>query len=357
MKNRSQKSDIQNNNIKEKDLAYGGQALIEGVLMRGQSGYAFTVKKNDGDYYKEKKEYVSLGKRIKLFGLPFVRGIAGLFENMILGMKILNKSAEIAYPEEENGKISSIAMFFLFFFSLLLAMSIFVGVPYFLTSLFSLSHNYNPFSYNLVSGLIRMIMFFGYLSLISLLKDTKRLFGYHGAEHKTIHAYEAKKELTVENVKEESRLHPRCGTSFVFIVFIITLFVFPFFNIFFNSQGWYTVLENYGRFGSIAQKLIHILSHILVGMPIVGSISYEILKLSGKFSKNPIIKVFIAPGLFFQLFTTRQPDDTMIKAGILSLKMILGEEKPDIKRNINDNISAKLNIATACFIFPILLLI
>ncbi|MCK4798034.1 MAG: DUF1385 domain-containing protein, partial [Spirochaetes bacterium] len=234
-----------NNNLKEQNLAYGGMALIEGVLMRGSESYAFTVKKQDEIFYKEKSNYSSIGKRIKFLGLPFIRGVIGLFENLIIGMKVLNKSAEIAYPEEGE-KISNIKMFFMFVISFSLALLIFTGIPYFLTSLSSLSHNTNPVLYNLVAGAIRMIMFFIYLILISFLKDAKRLFGYHGAEHKTIHAYEAKKNLTVDNVKTFSRLHPRCGTSFVFIVFLITLLIFPLFNIFFNSQSWYIILQNYG---------------------------------------------------------------------------------------------------------------
>jgi uncharacterized protein YqhQ len=342
--------------VKEDNLAYGGQALIEGVLMRGQSGYAFTVKKPDDNFFKEKKAYISLGKRIKILGFPFIRGVVGFFENMVIGIKVLNKSGEIAFPEEEGEKVSNVAMFFLFAFTMIIAMVIFVGIPYFLTALFRLDQNKDVFAYNLVAGIIRLIMFFGYLALISLIKDTKRLFGYHGAEHKTINAYEQKKELTVKNVQSASRLHPRCGTSFLFIVFLITLFVFPFFNIFFNTQVWYNDLMNLGKIGDILQKLVHIASHILVGMPIVAAISYEILKLSGKFQRNPIVRVFIAPGLFFQLFTTREPDNGMIKAAILSLKMVLGEEKPETARSAKDESRSKSKIAAVMLLMPLFML-
>lgn len=331
-----------NTNLKENNLAYGGQALIEGVLMRGKGAYAYTIKKPDDSFYKEKINYTVLGKRIKFFGLPFIRGIIGFVESLLIGIKVLNKSALIAFPEEEDAKkknkaASDLTMILLFIVSFAIAFVIFVGIPYLLTSLTTLNHNNNPILYNLVAGIIRMIFFFIYLILISFLKDTKRLFGYHGAEHKTIHTYESKVDLTVENVKKYSRLHPRCGTSFIFIVFIITLIIFPFFNLFFNTQSWYHAVGNL-PFGSVLQRLIHILSHIIVGMPIVAALSYELLKLSQKLEKNPIIKVLISPGLFFQLFTTREPDETMIKAAIYSLKMVLDEEKEDIIRNIKDTI-------------------
>ncbi len=331
-----------NTNLKEKNLAYGGQALIEGVLMRGKEAYAYTIKKPDDSFYKEKIKYTVLGKRNKFLGLPFIRGIIGFVESLLIGIKVLNKSALIAFPEEENTKkknkaTSDFAMILLFIISFAIAFIIFVIIPYFLTSLSRLNHNSNPVLYNLIAGIIRMAFFFIYLILISFLKDTKRLFGYHGAEHKTINTYEAKADLTVENVKKHPRLHPRCGTSFIFIVFIITLIIFPFFNLFFNTQTWYIAIKNL-QFGNLIQRLIQVLSHIIVGMPIVASISYELLKLSQKFEKNPIIKILISPGLFFQLFTTREPDDTMIKAAIYSLKMVLGEEKEDINRNIKDKI-------------------
>ncbi len=383
-----------------KNLAYGGQALIEGVLMRSPSGYAFTVMKPDGEFYKEKVEYVSIGKRIKLLGIPFVRGISGFFESMVVGMKVLNKSADIAFPEESGKGQSTISTVLTFLTALLFGMLIFVGLPYYLTQFIHFDDYTNPIAYNLIAGVIRLLFFFIYLYLISFLKETKRLFGYHGAEHKSISTYENKMPLTIENVKKHSRLHPRCGTSFIFIVFIITIIIFPFFNLFFNNQEWYLNLQpipqsiaapdyngeyfnktknaedraflkslyissdngfiydlksnlsseeehrarvvfrkgKYDKLGSILQKIIIILSHILVGMPIVSSISYELLKLSGKYSKNPLIKLFIMPGLLVQLFTTREPDDDMIKAAVLSLKMVTGEEDPLTPRKSSEAI-------------------
>lgn len=318
------------NDKKEMNLAYGGQALIEGVLMRSQEGYAFTVRKPDKTLHKEYHPCVSLGKKIKFLGLPFIRGIAGFCENLYFGMKIINRSAEIAFPEEttsdsgEKKESSTFAMILTYVLAFGLAMLLFVATPYFITSLFKLDHTKSPFVYNLVAGIIRMFFFFIYLFLISFLEDTKRLFGYHGAEHKTINTYEAGKELSVENVRESSRLHPRCGTSFIFIVFLITIVIFPFFNIFFNQFDWYLNAHR------SLQKLIIIVSHIIIGMPIVSSISYELLKLSAKYEKNPIVKLFVLPGLFFQLFSTREPDDSMIETAISSLQMVINKgENPD----------------------------
>ncbi len=346
--------------MQEKNLAYGGQALIEGVLMRGQKGYAFTIKQNNGVFYKEKKEYIPVGKRIKFLGLPFIRGIVGLFENMILGMKILNKSADIIYPEEKK-ETSNLSMIILLILSTIIALFIFTGVPYFLPKFFNLDYNNNPISYNIVAGIFRLIMFFLYLIFISLFKDSRRLFGYHGAEHMTIHAYEAKNDLIVENVKKFSRLHPRCGTSFIFIVFLVTLIVFPFFSFFYNTQAWYNNLHDLNfiglHAGKVVQRLIHIASHIFIGMPIVAGISYELLKISGKYQKNPFVRLFILPGLFFQLFTTKKPDDDMIKAAILSLKMILGEESQDIERKVTDQIKPGINMAMMAFILPFLFIL
>lgn len=387
------------NNKKESNLAYGGQALIEGVLMRGQDAYAYTVKKPDGTFFKSFSDYQSIGKRIKFFGLPFIRGISGFIENMVFGVRILNKSAEIAFPEEAEKESSPVALFFSFALAFLFAIGIFSVLPYFLAELSSFDQNRNPVLYNVVSGLIRLVFFFLYLVAISFLEDTRRVFGYHGAEHKTINAYEADLELTTENVKKSSRLHPRCGTAFLFIVFLITIVVFPFLNIFFNSQSWYNNLyqlpakieaadfkakfldktknpedrdffilqyqkddannvyvlkegistENKVRMdkmlrkmrfnflGILLQKLVHIISHILIGMPIVASISYELLKLSGKYQHNPLVKVLVAPGLFFQLFTTREPEDEMIQAAVLSLNMVLGKEDEATLRKVGNS--------------------
>jgi len=314
------------NNKKETELAYGGQAIIEGIMLRNKDSYAFTVKRPDGTYYEEMNKYESLASKNKFFGFPFIRGVVGFIENMVFGMNILNKSASIAFPEEEekkDSKASGLTMFITFALALIFTFGIFNFLPYFLATITKIDHNKNPFIYNLIAGCIRMVFFFIYIVLISFMKDTKRLFGYHGAEHKTINTYEKGLPLTIENVRNSSRLHPRCGTSFMFIVFLITIVVFPFINELFIRQAWYKDLH------VTLQKIIIILSHIIIGLPIVSSISYEILKLAGKFYKSPIVKILVSPGLFFQLFTTREPDDNMIKVGIMSLNMLLGEKTLD----------------------------
>lgn len=348
-------------NEKDKNLAYGGQALIEGVLMRDQNSYAFTVKQPDGFFFKEKKDYNSISKKIKFFKLPFLRGVVGLIENLYFGTKILNRSAELAFPEEEknknNKKSSSLENFLIISISLLFALLIFNALPYILANLFKVNQNDNPFMFNIIAGTIRIIFFFIYLVLISLAKDVQRLFGYHGAEHMAIHTYEAKEELTLENVQKKTRLHPRCGTSFIFIVFLITIVVFPLFNIYFNHQIWYRELINLGKLGKIIQTAIHIVSHIIIGMPIVAGISYELLKLSQRFQKNIIVKLLIAPGLFFQLFTTKKPDNDMIKAAILSLNMLLGEEDIATIRKVEDSITVQRPIILSTLLINFLFLL
>lgn len=324
---------MDNKNKKESNLAYGGQALIEGILMRGKYGYAFSVKKQDGTLHKEKCDYVTIGKRIKVLGLPFIRGISGFFENMAIGLKVLNKSAEIAYPEENGEKVSNFTMFVTFALALVISMLIFVGIPNFFTSYFGKTLvAKNALLFNVISGILRMVLFFLYLVLISFMKDTKRLFGYHGAEHKTIHSYEKDELLNVENVKKSSRLHPRCGTSFIFIVFLITLVIFPMIDSLYVYEKWFLDLPR------LIQVLIRTVLHIGIGMPLVSSVSYELLKLSGKFYKNFLVKILVAPGLFFQLFTTREPEDSMIRTGIISLNMVLGNEDVETVRNVDEEI-------------------
>ena len=162
-----------------------------------------------------------------------------------------------------------------------------------------------------------------------MLKDIQRVFGFHGAEHKTINAYENDLELTVENVKKSSRLHPRCGTSFIFIVILISLFVFPLISQLMLLIPGFIDLKNitFLNLGKITMKALFILSHIIFGLPLISSISYELLKLSGKYKNNFLVKILTLPGLFFQLFTTREPDETMITIGIRSLKLLLEENE------------------------------
>ncbi|MBR6199370.1 MAG: DUF1385 domain-containing protein [Spirochaetales bacterium] len=377
--------------LKEQNLAYGGSALIEGVMMRGKSGMAFTVKKPDGSLYKEYSDKPSIGERIKPLGWPFIRGIVGFVDNMITSSKVLNKSGEIAFPEPPQDAVGvgdartqespsnhyakkptiweTILSWLLMLLTFAIVIVIFMIVPRMLPEVANkifpdintfTAENY-PFLYNLVSGVLRLVLFFGYVLIISLMPDMKRVFGYHGAEHKTINTYEAHDDLTVENVRKHTRLHPRCGTSFIFIVFLITLFVFPFFDIFLYRMAWFKSIADI-QFGTKLQHLIVIAFHIVIGMPIVSSISYELLKLSAKFQKTWIMKIFIAPGLFFQLFTTREPEDNMIKCAILSLAMVLGDEAVDTPRHVDDDIviSHKTPIAaavTAVLMLPIIMMI
>jgi uncharacterized protein YqhQ len=427
---------MENEIKKETNLAYGGQAIIEGIMMRSKDSYAVTIKKPNGDYYKEKVDYVALGKRVKILGIPFVRGIVGFIENMFFGMKILNKSAAIAFPEEGEEKVSNLALFFTFLLAMLIAMVIFVGIPRFLPMIFKLDPNVSPFIYNTVSAISRFVIFFLYLIMISFMSDTKRLFGYHGAEHKTIHTYEAEEDLTVENVKKHSRLHPRCGTAFLFIVLLITIVVFPFFDVALIRTNWYSSMQvlpekiaetdfnnnyiskidnrkqsvfyvikymdknlnlkdkqifqsayvkntdniyvlnqnisfkeksklksilisiGYNKFAQILQNIIIILMHMLIGMPIVASISYELLKLSGKYYKNFLVKILVSPGMFFQLFTTNEPDENMIKVGIISLSMVTGKEDVGVARSANDELiidSYKPAFVTSILLIPVML--
>ena len=254
-----------------KKTTIGGQALIEGILMRGPSKYSIAVRKPDQDIDLVVKDLEN--NKINLMKIPFIRGVVSLFDSMKLGMD---------------------ALMYSFF------------IPTFLTSFVKLNHS--SFSFNLIEGLIRIIIFFTYLFIVSHSKDMKRVFEYHGAEHKSIFCYEKGLDLTVENVRKQSRLHPRCGTSFLFTVMIISILVL-------GLVGW-------------PNPLMRMLYRIIL-LPVIVSISYEINRLIGKYD-NKITAMLVKPGLWVQkFFTVREPDDKMIEVAILALKNVIPEKEDE----------------------------
>jgi len=295
----------------ENAIAVGGQAVIEGVMMRSPEYVATAVRRQDGKIVVKRDAFSSITKRIKFFGLPFIRGGIILIESMVLGIKALNFSADVAMVEEnEKAKdvkekkpfIEKLVMAATIVFALGLGIGLFFYVPLLLTELTGVK---SGILFNLIDGGFRLLIFLSYLLLISLWKEIRRVFEYHGAEHKSIFAFEDKLDLTVENVKPFSRFHPRCGTSFLLIVMLVSILVFVML----------------GRPDSITDRLIRFLF-----VPVIGGISYEIIRLAGKKFGTRLAKILIAPGLWMQKITTREPDDSQLEVALAALKSSLDQE-------------------------------
>ena len=279
----------------------GGQAVIEGVMMRGFGKVATAVREPDGKINVQVKNVNSISDKYKILKLPFLRGSVNLFESLILGIKSLSFSAQAAGEEDEQ--LSDKELAGTIFFALVLACGLFIAIPTFAAK-FLKTLTDDPMILNLAEGFLRLIIFFGYIFAISRMKDIQRVFQYHGAEHKTIFCYEANLPLTVENVKKFPRLHPRCGTAFLLIVMIVSIFVFAF-------LGW-------------PDLWLRISSRIIL-LPVVAGISYEIIRFAGR-SKNSFVRLAIMPGLWLQYLTTREPDDSMIEVAIESLRAVSPQE-------------------------------
>lgn len=283
-------------------LMVGGQAVIEGVMMRGPKLTATAVRDPSGKIQVEVKPVHSISERFPILKKPFIRGTVSLIESLVIGMKSLSYSAKMAGEEDEQ--LTDKEMAGTIVFALVLASILFIAIPTGAAKLFHVI-TADPVFLNLMEGFLRLIIFLAYIWGISRMKDIRRVFQYHGAEHKTIHCYEAGLPLTVANVQQFSRLHPRCGTNFLLIVMLVSIFVFAF-------LGWPSLAER-------------IASRILL-LPVVAGISYEIIRLAGR-SDNKIIQTAIKPGLWLQYLTTRPPADDMVEVAIESVKAVLPKEE------------------------------
>jgi len=279
----------------ESSLAFGGQALIEGVMMRSRTHVVMCVRDPNNKILTNIEKIDSLSERHKILGLPFLRGIIALLETFYLGVKGVYFSAN-AVLEEEEEKFTYKELTIVFAMALVLA-SFFFIVPFLLTNLFGLT----GVLFNIVEAIVRLAMFLLYLSLVAMWGEFKRILQYHGAEHKTINAYEAGAALKVANVKKFSRLHPRCGTSFIFIVLIVSILLF-------------SIMPDLGFFARLAYRVLLI--------PVIGAISYELLKLSGRYKNSMITRILTMPGLAFQRLTTREPDDNMMEVAIRAVEEV-----------------------------------
>ncbi len=284
----------------------GGQAVIEGVLMRAPRSMAIAVRRPDGEIIVKRDTVVPLSEKFPLVKLPLVRGAVALFTSLIIGMKALSFSANEAISEgEEKEEMSSLAMGGTIAVALLFGILLFFILPLFLTKLLIPIIGESNIVFNLVDGLIRMLVFLIYVYSISRMSDIQRVFQYHGAEHKSIFAFEAGISLTVENVKQFSRLHPRCGTSFLLIVMLVSIVVFSLI-----PKAWPFYLKAGSR---------------IILLPLIAGCSYELLKWSAKYEKSRLVRMLIAPGLALQKLTTREPDDAQLEVAIRSLEEALDE--------------------------------
>ena len=283
------------------DLAVGGQAVIEGVMMRDAHRTATAVRLPNGDIDVETRTVSSIRDRYPVLNLPLIRGSVIMVESLIIGMRALSFSAQAAGEEDEQMTKKEIAMTILF--ALVLASILFIVIP---TGAAHLAAGYtdDPIVFNLIEGGIRLMVFLLYIWGISFMGGIRRVFQYHGAEHKTIHCYEAGEALTVENVQKFPRLHPRCGTNFLLIVMVVAIV----FHVFF---GW-------------PDLWLRILSRLAI-LPVVAGVSYEIIRFAGR-SENHLVHILITPGLWLQYLTTRPPADEMVEVAIESLKAVLPAE-------------------------------
>lgn len=309
----------------------GGQAVIEGVMMKNMDRYAVSVRKPNGKIETKVEECVSFAEKHPLFQLPVFRGMANFLESMVIGMKTLNYSASFYEDEEEQTesrteqllekilgeKAEKIIMGIVLVFSLAISIGLFMILPYIASEALGKLIR-NEYVILFMEGIIRIAIFLGYIVLISRMEDIKRVFMYHGAEHKTINCLEAGVPLTPENVDNFSRLHKRCGTSFIFIVMIISMVFFFFIRV---DTIWLRIVLR------------------LFFLPLVAGVSYEFIRLAGS-SDHPLVQIFSKPGLALQRLTTKEPDHSMIEVAIASVEGVFdwreyienlhkGEQKED----------------------------
>ena len=309
----------------------GGQAVIEGVMMKNMDRYAVSVRKPNGKIETKVEECVSFAEKHPLFQLPVFRGMANFLESMVIGMKTLNYSASFYEDEEEQTesrteqllekilgeKAEKIIMGIVLVFSLAISIGLFMILPYIASEALGKLIR-NEYVILFMEGIIRIAIFLGYIVLISRMEDIKRVFMYHGAEHKTINCLEAGVPLTPENVDNFSRLHKRCGTSFIFIVMIISMVFFFFIRV---DTIWLRIVLR------------------LLFLPLVAGVSYEFIRLAGS-SDHPLVRIFSKPGLALQRLTTKEPDHSMIEVAIASVEGVFdwreylenlhkGEQKED----------------------------
>ena len=298
--------------IMRSTILVGGQAVIEGVMMRVPGAYATAVRKKDGGIEIKRHSFESMITNNRFLSLPIIRGMIHLYESMKIGYGTLQWSAEISEPNinQSNKFLDSI----LSLLSIVFAIGLFFGLPIISADFFL---NYFSFKedtliFNIISGIIRIALFLIYLISISFLKDVHRLFQFHGAEHKTVYNFESGQNINIDNAKLFSKEHPRCGTSFIFIVMLVSIFSFTIID---------TLIIALGVDLTVIKRLLF---HIPC-IPLVAGLSYEVLKIIAKYQKYYLFKIFAYPGLLLQKITTQKPDDSQLEVAIAALKNAFGD--------------------------------
>jgi uncharacterized protein YqhQ len=318
------KKNKENNTPAVRICSVGGEALMEGIMMRAPGGFSQVIRNPEGNLDVEIKMQKPLSKKNKFFGIPVIRGFVALVDSLSTGMKCLFRSAETSgleeeIPEEEMSKFDKFLTKKLgdklpqviMTFSLLLAVALSVGLFFLLPNVLAsliIKKEQSIVLYNLIEGVVRILIFLSYMFLVSRMKDIKRVFMYHGAEHKTIHCFEHMDELTIENVRKYSKHHPRCGTAFMFVVMVISILI-------------YSLLPRFDFF------LYNILLRIIT-LPLIAGIGYEFNRFCGKY-ENTFTKILRAPGMALQRLTTFEPDDDMITVAIVALNKALALDTAD----------------------------
>jgi uncharacterized protein YqhQ len=296
--------------VAKRDAPVGGQAVLEGVMMRGISVWAVAVRNLEGEVEISSEGIKPWAQRHRIWRLPILRGVVALGESLKIGFRALGISANAQIEADEEGEKEEIGGWvwgLTIVLSLALGIGLFFVVPVGLTSLIK-DQLGSPLLFWLIEGLLRTALFIGYIAAISRLRDLRRVFEYHGAEHKTISCYEAEDELIPSRAKLYSRLHPRCGTSFLLVVMVVAIFAFAPIGL----PAWYWLL----------------LSRIL-GIPLIAGISYEIIKWAGKNRRKRWVRAVMWPGLMLQNLTTREPDEEQLAVAIAALEKVLAEESPE----------------------------
>ena len=285
---------------------YGGQAVIEGVMMRSLTGYSVAVRQPNGNIAIKQDKLASIAKKYPFLKFPVLRGSVVLIQSLILGIRALNYSAAMSSENAEGEQeMSSAAVAGSMLIAMLLGLGVFILAPLGIANLIRhfLMPKMTNFEYNVIDGVIRAIFFFVYVVSISFMDDIRRVFQYHGAEHKTVYTFEANEDLTVENARKKSRLHPRCGTSFLMFVLAISIVVFS-------------------LVPSAVPFVVKFLARVVL-IPLIAGLAYEVIRFSARHLTNPVCRVLTQPGLWLQKITTKEPDDSQLEIAIAALKTAL----------------------------------
>jgi uncharacterized protein YqhQ len=300
---------------KNVDMLIGGQAVLEGVMMRSLTGYSVAVRQPNGGVAIRKDKLVSVTAKYPFLKFPVLRGSVVLIQSLILGMRALNFSASASTEGQEGEEeLSNAAIAGTMLMALALAVGVFILAPLGITNLIRhyLAPGMNNLTYNLIDGCLRAVFFFAYIGSVSVMSEIRRVFQYHGAEHKTVYTFEANEDLTVENARTKSTLHPRCGTSFLLFVLAISILVFS-------------------LVPSAAPFYVKLAARVVL-IPLIAGLAYEVIRFSARHMANPVCRALTRPGMWLQRITTKEPDDQQLEIAIVALREALMYDVVDEKQ-------------------------